>query len=132
MSKVMVISYNAVSVGGEHVECHQVFGNVDVYVGEAGLSVYQWAIRRRVAGDDRFEDVLTAVEDVYVYYGVRVGYQVLALLEKLKSMGKTVHVVVCECLDGKQRQSLVDLGAEIVESECGGYSTLGEIIARLS
>jgi hypothetical protein len=153
MPKVIVVSYNdikGVPIGryekGDAVAYSaewgsEIFTELAVMSELTGLPFYDngTANEQEVAAEgavSRLEQQigqdLSSIETVYVYVGVSAKDKAFNLIKKLQSLGKTVHMVACDC-DYRTKTDFADrLGIDIIWTECGGEQICGEIFRKFS
>ena len=148
MPKVMVISYN--EIGGVPLGRHEE-GNAVAYSAKWGWEAFaEIALLDVVSGipffdngvaqDQRskaesafssLEEMVThdlpTVETVYVYVGESAKRAAMQFVRKIQSLGKTVHMVACDCGQQSKIEFARQLGIDITWTWCGGEETCGKI-----
>ncbi len=149
----MVVSYNSISGVplGRHEDGNVVaysaewgfeqFADIAVLEAMTGVPFYDDTVDKncRNAAEGAFSnletmlaDDLLAVETVYVYVGESARDRAMSFIQKLQSIGKTVHMVACDCRQQSKIRFAEQLGIDITWCQCGGENECGEIFRKYS
>lgn len=80
----------------------------------------------------RLANDLPSVEVVYVYVGQTAMDAAMKFIRKLQSLGKTVHMIACDCNQRTKVNFAKTLGIDIIWTVCGGEDKCGEIFEQYS
>lgn len=153
MLKAMVVSYNPIS-GAKTGRFEK--GNAVAYSAQYGWREYAEAvvfafatgepgIINAVCSSQRnaaeralgalaasLSEDLKTVETVYVYVGLTAMEGALQFIKKMQELGKTVHMIACDCDQHVKERFALKLGIDVTWTGCGGERKCGEIFAQLS
>ncbi|MFC1645250.1 hypothetical protein ACFL08_04455 [Patescibacteria group bacterium] len=130
MTKVLVVTYNEIRgfESGRH-ETDEAIMYVDYHGRSKYTRILNVAIDKADEDMQGFLEDLQSIDKVYVYVGFANMYEPgRCLIDDLKSLGKEVFMVACDCDWNKKKIFARKLGVELIEIGCGGYRLYDQVI----
>ena len=81
--------------------------------------------------DESVNEFLKELQDIdkaYVYVGLDMMQSAGRLMSDLKSLGKDVSMVACDCDYREKKIFAGDFGVRLINADCGGYMLYDQVI----